>query len=326
MKIRNVFWHNVVPDSCYQRHHDSISPSVSVFRKQVRFICDHYTPISVFDFLNIVKENKPSCSYARPPILLGFDDGFRNVINYALPVLREFRVPAVFFVLGEILNNPDFIPWYVEVQHMLRRTGQKRIVFNGGRYSLESDQEKRMFRKHVKRRFKACSFDENSHELLNGLSMSLNVKRPQVSDLDEDLRFVTGDDLAGFDSSNLFTVGSHAMTHRNLGNLAYEEQVYELKRSDEELRRHCPSYYPVIAYPDGSFNKDTTAVAKGIYKFGFAVFLNSSYRDHYAYPRHSLASESVKNLKYTLSSSRMKYMLPLKKAITMWQERIHRYG
>jgi hypothetical protein len=151
--------------------------------------------------------------------------------------------------------------------------------------------------------------------VLAELAGLLQVKRPAASGLDEDLRFVSLEDLAALDSGTPLTVASHAMTHRNLGSLTYSEQVYELEQSHRLLHRHCPSYYPVLSYPDGSFNRDTIAVARGIYKFGFAVFLGSSYQDHYAYPRHSLCDIGTEELKYTLSPFRTSCLLPMKKLL-----------
>ena len=64
-------------------------------------------------------------------ITLSFDDGFECVITQGLPVLKEFGVPATLFVVGGILKNTNFVPWYVEVKHLLRRAEKKTIEFNG---------------------------------------------------------------------------------------------------------------------------------------------------------------------------------------------------
>lgn len=315
MKIRTVCWHSVIPDSIRNGYHDSADPTVSLFREQIRFIVDNYTPISIYDYMSILKENKPTSSYMKPPILLGFDDGFKNVISNALPILEEFNVPAVFFVLGEILNNPNFIPWYVEVKHLLRRTAEKTILFVNRRIELNSNLGHKLLRGLFGRSFKMCRVDKERQALLTYLAKALNVARPTAYELDEDLKFIGKEELSELNSSNLLTVASHAMTHRNLAGLTYEEQVYELKKSDAVLRKHFTCYYPIISYPDGSFNDETLTIAKRIYKFAFALFEGSSYGNCYAYPRYCLGSESVKELKYVLSPFRMKYLLPVKKLL-----------
>jgi len=79
------------------------------------------------------------------------------------------------------------------------------------------------------------------------------------------------------------------------------------------LRKYCPSYYPIIAYPGGAANADTISIAKHIYKAGFAVFLGSSYKNLFAYPRLGLGYDTVQDLDYVVSAKRLNYILPVKR-------------
>lgn len=309
-RILSVFWHSVESDSFTP---DGTNPSARLFREHVKFLVRNYTPISILDFLQIREHKRLIHSYTKPPVLLGFDDGFKNVIRYAFPILEELKVPAVFFVIGEVLRNPHFVPWYVEIKHLLRRTMRKNIVY--GQTSINLAVQKDII--HLSRLFAAsfrtCRSEADRHKMLTNFAEILGVDRPRVADLDGDLKFVDGKDLANLSSASLLTVGSHAMTHRDLATLTYEEQVDELERSNSLLRERCPSYYPVIAYPGGSFNGDTVSIARRIYKAGFAVFLGSSYRDLYTYPRVGIGHNSVPELAYTISSKRLNYVLPVKR-------------
>ncbi len=315
MKIRSLFWHSVDPDSVEPGSFDGTNPRVSAFREQLRFIVDNYTPLSIQEFMSSIGARGPVPAYPKPPILLGFDDGFRNVLTCALPVLREFKVPAVFFVLGEVLVNPEFVPWYVEVKHLIRRTREKEVHYGSTAIDLGSKTGASSLRSLAGRDYKACRCDDARQEVLLNLAALLKVKRPAAAELDGDLQFAGREELAELDSESLLSVASHAMTHRNLGSLTRREQVQELERSHQLFSSHCPSYYPVLSYPDGSFNRDTIAVARRIYEFAFAVFLGSSYRDHYAYPRHSLCDIGVEELRYTLSPFRVNCLLPVKKLL-----------
>jgi peptidoglycan/xylan/chitin deacetylase (PgdA/CDA1 family) len=314
IKILSLFWHNIVPDSINPEHIGGLNLPVSLFREQIEYIVSNYTPISIMDFMRSMEDESLLHSYAKPPVLLGFDDGFKNVIDYGLPVLKEFGTPALFFVIGEILRNPDFIPWYVEVRHLLRKSVRKTIFHNNIEINLESREGHRMFIKNLfSPSFKSCREEEERQRCLADIANVLNVERPALwSDLDDDLRFVRREDLSGRVDS-LLTIGSHAMTHRNLASLTKEEQVYELEQSHLLLRKHCPSYYPTISYPDGSFNDSSISIVKRIYSSAFAVSPSASYRNLYSYPRHCVDDISVKKLKYVLSPFRLNYLLPIKK-------------
>jgi peptidoglycan/xylan/chitin deacetylase (PgdA/CDA1 family) len=311
IRILSVFWHNVESDSFSTgRAH----PSAHLFRKHIKFLNECYIPISLVDFLRIRQDKRLIRSYDKPPVLLGFDDGFKNVIRYGLPILEEFKTPVVFFVIGEILRNPQFVPWYVEIRHLLRKTKRNVIVFGNRTINLAVQQDINHFWRFFAASFRTCKSDAERQMLLRNFAAMLGVDRPKGDDLDEDQKFVDGRDLANITSS-LLTVASHAMTHRDLATLPYEEQVDELEQSDSLLRKQCPSYYPVIAYPNGSFNADTIGIANRVYEAGFASFLRSSYRNIYAYPRVCIGHDSVREFAYAISPKRLNYILPIKRLL-----------
>jgi peptidoglycan/xylan/chitin deacetylase (PgdA/CDA1 family) len=281
-RVLSVFWHSVESASFSP---DRVYPTEHLFREHIKFLVANFTPVSISEFLEIHEQKQSMNSYDKPPLLLGFDDGFKNVIRRALPVLEEFKVPAVFFVIGEVLRNPHFVPWYVEVRYLIRRTIRKTLVYNGATLDLAGKPNVMRLRSLFASAFLACRADPVRQALLQNFADSLGVTRPQAHDLDEDLQFVDRKDLAALPSSSQLTVASHAMTHRDLALLSDEEQIAELEGSDSLLSLHCPSYYPAVAYPNGSFNSKTLRIARRIYKVGFAVLLGASYRNRYAYTR-----------------------------------------
>jgi peptidoglycan/xylan/chitin deacetylase (PgdA/CDA1 family) len=313
MKILSLFWHNVLPDPISPTHLDRLHTTVSMFRDHIRFIAANFTPISISDFVESATNPDLLRSYRMPPVLLGFDDGFRNVITHALPILTEFKTPAVLFVIGETIDNQGFVPFFVEIAHFVRKTEKRRINYNHITIDLSSREGYVKLGHSFEASFRACNTESDRQKLLTDLAELLGVDRPTASDLDEDLRFVTKEDLAAFNPSSLMTVASHAMTHRHLDILSYEEQIFELKQSDMLLRANCPAYCPVISYPGGGFDADTVDIAKGIYQAGFAVFDGSSYSNRYAYPRIGIDQVTMNELPNILSRSRLKYIFPLKR-------------
>ena len=309
-KILNVFWHSVDGDCSSVNR---VNPTTVLFREHIKFLAANFTLISLLEFFRMRQDKRYNHSYHKPPLLLGFDDGFRNVIRYALPILEEFEAPAVFFVIGEILKNPDFVPWYVEMTHMMRRTVKKVIVYRNTNINPAVPEQAMKLRQLFLASFRTCGSESERQMLLTSFADALGVSRPVAQDLDEDLKFVDEKDLNSLPSSSLLTIASHAMTHRDLANLSYEEQLDELQHSDSLLRKHCRSYYPVLAYPNGSFNAHTVSIATKIYRAGFASFLGASYRNLYAYPRICIGNDSVEELAYTVSSKRLKYILPVKR-------------
>ena len=136
LNVLSVFWHRIESDSTPPEHLDGTASTVSAFRDHIRFLTSKYTPISIVEFLRIASNRNLIRSYPKPPILLGFDDGFKSVITNALPILSEFGAPAVFFIAGEILKDPDFVPWFVEMKHVIRRAEPRNVVYRDVRLNL----------------------------------------------------------------------------------------------------------------------------------------------------------------------------------------------
>ena len=313
-RVLTVFWHSVDSDCPCPGHRYSCNPTASTFRNQIQFLLREYTPISISTLLEMIDGQISVHDSDKPPILLGFDDGFRNVLTHALPVLIEFQVPATFFVIGEPLRHPGFVPWFLELAHLVRRARHNIVRCDTENIDLADPWGRSRFTRRFETTFRGCRSESERHELLNELAGMVGVPRPRATELDEDLQLVTPEDLAKLDATSFLTVGSHAMTHRHLASLPYQEQVRELEESDAILRKHCPlTYRSVIAYPGGSFNKDTTAIARQIYRAGFAVFLGSSHRNMHAYPRIGIDDQNVQELSYLLSGRRRHYLLPIKR-------------
>ena len=77
------------------------------FRSHCRLLSRNCTPVSMAQVLSFL-DGGP----ALPPraVLLTFDDGYRNMLRIAAPILMEFRIPATFFVAT---GRPDGgLLWY----------------------------------------------------------------------------------------------------------------------------------------------------------------------------------------------------------------------
>jgi len=313
-KIICICWHSVEPDTTNPEFLDGTNPTASLFREQIRFLITDYTPISIHQFMELAETPSVLARYKKPPVLISFDDGFKNVIDQALPILEEFGAPAAFFVIGEVLRNPEFVPWYVEATQLLRRTSPKRVTYKTQTVELSTHSGHKQLMHLFYEAFKACQNQIQRERALDDLAKLLGLQRPKASDLDSDLRFVTAEDLARLGPSSLLNVGSHAMSHRFLDRLSCQEQFDELQESHILLSKISPSYFPALAYPGSSFNASTVTIAKGLYKCAFALISGSSYRSLHMYPR-ILGETTASQLEYAISPLRLTYLLPFKRLL-----------
>lgn len=76
--------------------------STSRFREQMRVLADDYNVISLEDGLECLANGN-----ALPPrsIAITFDDGYKGVLEDAVQVLEEFRLPATVFLRCDVLKD-----------------------------------------------------------------------------------------------------------------------------------------------------------------------------------------------------------------------------
>jgi peptidoglycan/xylan/chitin deacetylase (PgdA/CDA1 family) len=48
---------------------------------------------------------------AANPIIISFDDGWRDQFDYGFPILLKYRYPATFFVFTNAVGRPGFVSW-----------------------------------------------------------------------------------------------------------------------------------------------------------------------------------------------------------------------
>ena len=215
-------------------------------------------------------------------MLLGFDDGFKNVIRYALPVLDEFKVPAVFFVIGRDSEEPQFCALVCGGEAACSQGEKKDRYFYDNTYldlSLQEDGVR--LRGLFDASIRASKSEADRQKLLTHLAELLCVDRPEGPELDEDLKFVDREDLISLPSSSRLTVASHAMTHRYLATHT-TNKLMNWSRAIFYCRSIVHRTTRVVAYPLGSFNDDTSYYCESHLQGGlcyvFRFFVSQSLR------------------------------------------------
>lgn len=95
--IKVLMYHQIVEKQSVKQS-DEYSVCVDDFRKQLRILeALNFTPITFLDY-KLYLEDK--LTLPKKPIILTFDDGYLDTFELALPVLLEFDMRAVIFVMG----------------------------------------------------------------------------------------------------------------------------------------------------------------------------------------------------------------------------------
>ena len=76
--------------------------SRDAFRRHLLYIKKHFTPWKLSD---LVKHYKTHGAYPKGAVVITVDDGYENFYSIALPLLKEFGIPATVFIVAEAADE-----------------------------------------------------------------------------------------------------------------------------------------------------------------------------------------------------------------------------
>src|SRR5215471_6751618 len=222
-----------------------ISATTKSFYRQMDYVRRNYDVISFKDLLAIEEErNAPP----RRPLIITFDDGYRDNYTDAFPVLKEFGMPATIFLATGHMSRTSLF-WWDQVAFCFKRTEKPEIVLeeiSTDPLPLGSDGERRhaiesvlSWMKGIPETRRACFTIELPH--------ALGVAVP--SDIADGMH-LSWDEIREMADHGI-EFGSHTVTHPVLSNVdddRLEKEVFESKKAIErELGREAI----VFSYPVG---------------------------------------------------------------------------
>ena len=85
------------------------NPNGRLFKRCVRWLKEHgYQFISTAELIEILHGERP---FPRGGVWLSIDDGFQELVNNVVPVIREYKVPVTIFLPTGIIEGDGLFPW-----------------------------------------------------------------------------------------------------------------------------------------------------------------------------------------------------------------------
>jgi len=257
---------------------------VKIFEKCLQYITGNFTVKTVEECLAL--QGSEIKGKGRPLAALTFDDGFRDNIKYALPLLEKYKCPASFYIVTDCIDS-GLPTWQHLFQNLFHNTKKLRLdvsdaYFAGGINKTFADARERI---------------AYGNKLLGQLYTSPGCGAVKVmeevtrnfNDVPVPERMtMTWDELRQLSSAG-YTIGSHTCSHPLLTQLQDAYIRKELVESAERIEKVCRKRPGTIAYPLGVTDNRVQVIAQECgYKYGLSVeqkFYNHSEHHSMAVPR-----------------------------------------
>lgn len=282
--IRNFLFHRVNP----QRDALWDPMDVQHFDRCIEYITHTYETVLIEE-LALSEKVKIKNRFAT----IMFDDGYKDNIEYAAPILKKYNCKASFYVVTDCIDK-NFPTWTHLLEHLFQFTSKKDLVMDFNflppalqTKSLVNKTERLSYVKKLKPYLKTLPHEQRNEAIDRVLKSFDDTEIPSL--------MMNWNDLQQLRNEGHY-IGSHSVSHVMLGTMSDEKEItYELVQSGNRIKEKL-GYFPMtISYPVGSYNETTKRLAREAgYKIGLAVkqdIYDPSTNDEFEIPRIELYNE-----------------------------------
>ena len=227
--------------------------SVRAFSEHMHWLRKHCEPIGPASLVECSKQGRQ----ARPPVLVTFDDGYRDYHDLAYPILKKLGIPALVFLVTSLMDKGQML-WTDELQRAVMVSPAQKAScpwLDGTMVPLSSVASRRAWGEQARHFLKALPDDSRAVELEK---MFGEIGRPSPL---ARRRMLNWDEVRA--TLDLTVYGGHTHTHPVLSRVQRSEAELEIRTCRDRILAEtgrAPTYF---AYPSGR-PQDFTAESQTI--------------------------------------------------------------
>ena len=226
----------------------------------LKILSKYYQFINVEQCVGMLEGKIPLIDHA---LLLTFDDGYRNTIDYALPVCESFGIkPVLFIATGHIDSGEPF--WFDRLDYALQQNMGKVISFEyeGNKYCFDTTSRQALKASYKKFR-DVCKNDFTDDITMNKLFDALSEMLESNSGkalrdicLEDDWSCIASwSELRDAVENDRLDIASHTVDHWRLNSLSEEQVLSQLQKSKARIENKLAIKCQYFCYPNGNYNK-----------------------------------------------------------------------
>ncbi|MFH1776266.1 MAG: polysaccharide deacetylase family protein [Candidatus Omnitrophota bacterium] len=239
------------------------------FERQMNFIKDNFSVISFAGLRQMLNRDGEKI---KNPLIITFDDGYKDIFEVIYPILRKLNLPATVFLTTGYIGK-DELPWWDKISYIIKKTQKEQIkvkCLGDQIYNLKNLQAKKLLIQDFTKAAKGMS-DVELKKAVKETEEELRVVIDK--NLEKDL-FVTWQEITEMLQNSRIEFGAHTVNHKILTKTAdYSELHYEMSMSKDMIEEKINKKINVFSYPNGderSFNKEIKNMLRDI-GYDFAV-------------------------------------------------------
>jgi peptidoglycan/xylan/chitin deacetylase (PgdA/CDA1 family) len=213
----------------------------ALFAARMEHIARHYTVLTVEDLVERLRHGR----VPRKALALTFDDGYRDNLTHAAPILARYGLPATIFLTTGHIGRSEML-WFDRLALALKTTVRPQLTLTRQIVlPLGSTAERLRALQAALGHLKNLP-DAERRSALDQFLIELDGER-----LDGPKRLMLSWDEVGALQGLGFSIGAHTVTHPILSRLSSEEAWREINESKLAIERALGTRPQAFAYPNG---------------------------------------------------------------------------
>lgn len=268
-----LMYHRVLTDEEWRRtgSHPGMSVTTATFDRHMALLRRRFKTLALDAFADHVLQKRP---FPSSSCLITFDDGWRDTMTNAVPVMRRHELPATVFLpvnfvgARRLFVRESFAHLIMSAHQRVReqpaRTARIRTLLESAGLDWLLDLSGPQLRSRVIVALGDAPVDATMTKLVADMGHELGVS---IADLDTPDTFVTWAEVQAMTREGI-TFGGHGADHLQLA-LAKPDQVEsEVRQARDALESQVGPAVKAFAYPNGSCNP---AVADALRAHGYQL-------------------------------------------------------
>jgi peptidoglycan/xylan/chitin deacetylase (PgdA/CDA1 family) len=247
--------------------HDPFLPAMptAVFAARIAHIARHYRVLAVEDLVERVRQG----TAPRNTLALTFDDGYRDNLSHAAPILAQHRLPATIFLATGYIGTPD-VPWFDRVALAFKLSRRSDVTLPGCQPLQLKTEGDRLAGLELAMGWLKTLPDDERRRAVERLVVDLRPRGPgrpkRVM-----LSWEEVDALRGLG----FSIGAHTVTHPILSRVTPERAREEIQGSKDAIERTLGAPVRAFAYPNGGPEDYSSTTVRLVQECGFTCAVST---------------------------------------------------
>lgn len=238
-----------------------------VFEQQMAYIARTYRVLTVEELAERIRRG----GLPRNALAITFDDGYRDTLTHAVPILARYALPATIFLATGFIGTAE-VPWFDRVATAFKMTKVSFFAAPWGEMLRLANQAERVQATEQTLAYLKQLPDDDLRRSLDGVLEILGITDQKgFKNL-----MLTWDDvhaLAGLG----FSIGAHTVNHPILSRVSAQRAWTEILGSRTMIESACGRQPKAFAYPNGGSDDYTETVTHLVRDAGFTCAVTSRF-------------------------------------------------